>query len=278
MAANTVLNYLPRKSIVHELTGTTKLAFFLLFTFASMVTYDTRVLVGLMVVSFAAFKLSHIKIREVRFMMIFMLAFLVLNNVFIFLFNPDQGTEIYGTRHVLVHLFWRYDVTAEQLFYMLNISLKYFVALPVAILFISATNPSEFAASLNSIGISYRVGYSVSIALRYIPDIQRDYHSISQAQQARGVELGKKEKLLSRLKNSVNILLPLILSSLARIDVISNAMELRGFGKDKKKRTWYVQRPFRRNDWLALGLGVLLLIASLVITFWDGDRFFNPFQ
>ena len=59
---------------------------------------------------------------------------------------------------------------------MVNISLKYFVALPVAILFISATNPSEFAASLNSIGISYKVGYSVAIALRYIPDIQRDYH------------------------------------------------------------------------------------------------------
>ncbi len=51
---------------------------------------------------------------------------------------------------------------------MVNISLKYFVALPVAILFISATNPSEFAASLNSIGIYYKVGYSVAIALRYI--------------------------------------------------------------------------------------------------------------
>ena len=97
---------------------------------------------------------------------------------------------------------------------MFNISLKYFVALPVAILFISATNPSEFAASLNSIGISYKVGYSVAIALRYIPDIQRDYHSISQAQQARGVELGKSEPFFARLKNSVSILLPLILTGL----------------------------------------------------------------
>ena len=117
---------------------------------------------------------------------------------------------------------------------MVNISLKYFVALPVAILFISATNPSEFAASLNSIGVSYKVGYSVAIALRYIPDIQRDYHSISQAQQARGVELGKNEHFFARLKNSVNILLPLILTSLNRIDTISNAMELRGFGKAQK--------------------------------------------
>ena len=41
MAANTVLNYIPRKSVVHDLTGTTKLAFFLLFTFASMITYNT---------------------------------------------------------------------------------------------------------------------------------------------------------------------------------------------------------------------------------------------
>ena len=276
MAAITVLNYLPRKSPVHALTGATKLAFFLLFTFASMVTYDTRVLIVLMAFSFAAFRLSRIRLREVRFMLVFMLVFLLLNNFFIYLFDPDQGTKIYGTRHVLLHIAGRYDVTSEQLFYMLNISLKYFVALPVAILFISATNPSEFAASLNSIGVSYRVGYSVAIALRYIPDIQRDYHSISQAQQARGVELGSKEKLSARLKNSVNILLPLILSSLARIDTISNAMELRGFGK-KKKRTWYVQRPFARNDYLVLALGVALLLASLVITFWDGDRFFNPF-
>ena len=193
MAANTVLNYLPRESVVHRLTGTTKLAFFLLFTFASMITYNTWVLLGLLAVSISAFKLSRIRFKEVRFMMIFMLVFLLLNNLFIFLFDPDQGTTLYGTRHVLCHLFWRYDLTAEQLFYMVNISIKYFVALPVAILFISATNPSEFAASLNSIGISYKVGYSVAIALRYIPDIQRDYHSISQAQQARGVELGKKE-------------------------------------------------------------------------------------
>ena len=275
MAAKTVLNYLPRKSVIHELTGTTKLAFFLLFTFASMITYNTWVLLGLMAVSFAAFKMSHIQFREVRFMMVFMLVFLLLNNIFIFLFDPNQGTALYGTRHVLCHLFWRYDVTAEQLFYMLNISLKYFVALPVAILFISATNPSEFAASLNSIGISYKVGYSVAIALRYIPDIQRDYHNISQAQQARGVELGKSEPFFARLKNSVSILLPLILTSLNRIDVISNAMELRGFGKNKK-RTWYTRRPFARNDWVAIGLGMVLLLISLTVTIRFG-RFYNPF-
>lgn len=89
-------------------------------------------------------------------------------------------------------------------------------------------------------------------------------------------ELGKKEKLIKRLKNSVTILLPLIMSSLARVDVISNAMELRGFGKHKK-RTWYVERPFQKGDWIALGLGAALLAMSLIVTFWDGNRFYNPF-
>lgn len=86
----------------------------------------------------------------------------------------------------------------------------------------------------------------MAIALRYIPDIQRDYHSISQAQQARGVELGINEHFFARLKNSVNILLPLILTSLNRIDTISNAMELRGF-RQRQKRTWYTAQPLCRK-------------------------------
>ena len=276
MAKNRVMAYLPRESVVHSLTGTTKMVVFFLFTMAGMLTYDTRVLVSLLVISIGAFALSKISVREVQFALWFTLVFLLLNNFFIFLFSPEQGTAIYGTRHEICHLFGRYYLTQEQLFYMLNISLKYFVALPMALLFISATNPSEFAASLASVGVSYRVGYAVAIALRYIPDIQRDYHNISQAQQARGVELGGKEPLWTRLKNSINILLPLIMSSLARIDVISNAMELRGFGKHNK-RTWYMQRKFAVRDYIALFLAVLVLGASLYITFYDGSRFYNPF-
>lgn len=276
MAAKTVLNYLPKDSMIHRLTGTTKLIFFILFTFSSMITYHIWVLLGLLGISICAFKLSKIKIREVQFMLVLMLIFLALNNLFIFIFDPAQGTNLYGTRHVLCHLFWRYDLTKEQLFYQFNISLKYFVALPIAILFIASTNPSEFAASLNSIGIPYKVGYSVAIALRYIPDIQRDYHNISQAQQARGVELGKKEPFLVRIKNSASILLPLILTSLNRIDTISNAMELRGFGK-YRKRTWYTKRAFGGKDFLVIGVGVVLLGISIFVTIKYG-RFYNPFR
>ena len=67
----------------------------------------------------------------------------------------------------------------------------------------------------------------------------------------------------------------MILTSLNRIDTISNAMELRGFGKNRK-RTWYTRRPFARRDFAALGLGVVLLAVSMTVTIKFG-RFYNPF-
>lgn len=89
--------------------------------------------------------------------------------------------------------------------------------------------------------------------------------------------MSKNEKFLKRVKNASAVLAPLILSSLEKIEIISNAMELRGFGK-KKKRTWYNARPFQKRDYTAIILFVLLLIATLLITYHDGSRFYNPFS
>lgn len=271
-----VLSYIKRESPIHELTGVAKLIFFLAWSIASMVTYDTRVLACMLILSIVIFKISRIKIRDISIVLGLAAVFLLMNNFFVYLFSPEYGVELYESRTVLFVIAGRYTITAQQLFYHLNMTMKVVCVVPVALLFIACTDPSEFAASLASIGVSYRVGYSVSLALRYIPDVQREYHNISQAQQARGIDLSGKDKFFTRLKNSVAILLPLILSGLNRIETVSNAMELRGFGK-KKKRTWYVQRKMQAKDWIAVGLGAAVLILDLLVTFWDGSRYFNPF-
>ena len=67
MAKVAILSYIKRQSFVHELTGTTKLLFFLMWSIASMVTYDTRVLVVMLCFSFVIFKLSKIKIKDISF-------------------------------------------------------------------------------------------------------------------------------------------------------------------------------------------------------------------
>ena len=273
---NGIFNYIDRESPIHRLTGATKLVCLLLWSFAAMMTYDTRLLAVLPVISIVLFIVSKIRLRDVRFMLGFTLVFMVLNNVLVFLFAPQHGVSLYGTKHVLFSLGGNYVVTKEQLFYHLNLVLKYLATIPIVLLFVCTTQPSEFAASLNRIGVSYSIAYSVSLALRYIPDIQREFHEISQAQQARGIEMSKKQSLVKRLKSAGAILITLILSSMDRIDVISNAMLLRGFGKNKK-RTWYMGRPFRKWDILAMMLCALLLAASVWLNARNGGRFWNPF-
>jgi energy-coupling factor transport system permease protein len=228
------------------------------------------------VLSFVLFAVSKIKLKEVSFMLGFTAVFVLINNVLVYVFSPQHGTEIYGTCTYLFGLSGKYAPTAEQLFYHLNYFLKYLASIPSVILFVSTTNPSEFAASLNRIGVSYSVSYSVALALRYIPDIQKQYHEISQASQARGVELSKKASLINRLRSASSILIPLILSSMDRIDVISNAMQLRCFGKNKK-RTWYMARDFKPLDYISIIVCLLLFVTSLVLTHLNGSRFYNPF-
>lgn len=271
-----LFNYIDRQSPIHRLTGASKLTCMLLWCVATMTSFQTPLLAFCTVAALVLFRVSHIRLKDVSFLLGFILVFMLLNNLMIFLFSPEHGVSIYGSRTVLFHIAGPYVVTVEQLFYHLNLILKYACAIPIVILFVSTTNPSEFAASLNRIGVSYRVSYSVALALRYIPDIQREYRSISQAQQARGVEMSKKSSLIHRLKAVSAILIPLVLSSIDRIETISNAMELRGFGKEKK-RTWYTGRPFTPADYGSMIVCGLLLIVSLVLTAFCG-RFFNPFR
>lgn len=61
-----------------------------------------------------------------------------------------------------------------------------------------------------------------------------------------------------------------------RIETISNAMELRGFGKGET-RNWYSDRKFSKMDILCMVVSLLLMLVSFALTYWNGSRYFNPF-
>lgn len=271
-----VLSYEEKDTWIHRLSGVTKLIFFLLWSITSMITYDTRVLLVMLFLSLVIFAMSKTKWKQVGTVFKFIMLFLCINLIAIFFFSPGQGSKIYGTETSLWHLFGPYTITKEQLFYEFNVMLKYLTVIPAVFMFIVTTNPSEFAASMNKVGIHYNIGYAVAIALRYIPDVQDDFTKIKHAQEARGIEMSRKASLTNRVKSMAAIIFPLIFSSMERIDVVSNAMELRGFGKHKK-RTWYSAKPFKRNDYLTLAFTILFTIIAFLITFRDGSRFYNPF-
>ena len=277
MTGRRMLAYIEGNTPIHSLCGATKLILFFLWSILVMVSFHTPMLLVFAVLGIVLFAVSKIRFSDISFIFKMMCLFLTLNLIAVYLFSPEEGVQIYGTRHVITEGVGRFTLTWEQLFYEFNIFLKYITIIPPAILLIVTTHPSEFAASMNRVGIPYTAAYSVSLTLRYIPDIQRDYEAISQSLQARGLELSKKASWIQRLKRIVPLLLPLIFSSIDRIDVISRAMELRGFGKNKY-RSWYSAKPFSRLDKLALIIGIMIFILGIWLTFRGGSRFFNPFK
>lgn len=271
-----LLTYEKKDTWIDGLCGVTKLIFFLAWSITSMLTYDTRVLFVMFVISLILFQISKTDWKQVGSIFKFIMVFMVINLLAIYIFAPDQGSKIYGTRTVLIPLAGHYSLTAEQLFYEANILLKYLTIVPSVFIFIVTTNPSEFAASLNRIGISYNIGYAVSLALRYIPDAQDDFHKIKNAQEARGIEMSAKAGFMDRVRNTAAIIFPLVFTSMERIDTVSNAMELRGYGKHKK-RTWYRGRKLAKLDYITIAVTVIFMAAALILTYYDGNRFYNPF-
>ncbi len=271
-----MISYEKKNTPIHRLSGFTKLVFFLLWCTASALTFDTRILLVMLVMGFIIYRISDTRWKQVSAVFAAIMIFMVINLLAIFFFSPYQGCEIYGSKTELVHLIGNYSITLEQLFYEFNVFIKYFTVIPAVFIFLVTTDPSELAASLNGVGVPYSIAYSMEIALRYIPDVQDEFRKIKNAQEARGIEMSSKGRLMDRMKNTVSIIFPLLFSSMERIDVVSNAMELRGFGK-KKTRTWYSKKPLKAADFAVLAFIVLFLIGSMYITYRDGNRFYNPF-
>lgn len=272
-----LFSYNYEDTLVHRLSGLTKLICFLVLTFAIMFSYDIRVILGALIFSLIILRISKIKWSQIKLMVVYVLIFLVINTIITFLFSPEQGVGIYGTRHQIAKLFGPYILTQEQLFYQTTKFFKYLSVIPLGIIFLLTTNPSEFASALNGVGVNYKAAFAFSLTLRYFPDVQRVYHDISQAQQARGLEMGGKASLGDRFKNSLLVVIPLIFSTLDRIEVITNAMDLRGFGKHKR-RTWFTKSRLFARDYAAITFSLLVMGITVAISvFINHGRFYNPF-
>ena len=254
--------YIEGDSIFHRLSGVSKILLFILWTMITVMFLDIRVFIAMGIIGAIMLYFSQIPWKTIKPLLWIMVVFNIINVIFILLITPQYGTELVGTNTELINIGYAY-INLETLFYVLTISLKYAVLMPITVIFIFTTHPSEFASSLNKIGVPYKIAYAVNIAFRYIPDVQREYKDILNAQQARGLAFHKGEgKALEILKNYTTIFVPLVSSSIKRIETVSNAMELRSFGK-KRKRTWYSYKKLSGLDFTFI-IGCILAFAVAV--------------
>lgn len=268
--------YIEGDSIFHKLNGISKILLFLTWTIMTVMFLDIRVFLVMGIVGTIMLYFSQIPSKTIKPLLWIMVVFNIINIIFILLITPQYGTELVGTNTEIINIGYSY-INKETLFYVLTISLKYAVLMPITVIFIFTTHPSEFASSLNKMGIPYKIAYAINIAFRYIPDVMTEYKNILDAQQARGLAFNKGEgTIIERLKNYSTIFVPLVSSSMKRIETVSNAMELRSFGK-KRKRTWYSYKKLKGVDYAFIIGCVALLLTAVYLKNNVMTGFYYPF-
>ena len=84
--------------------------------------------------------------------------------------------------------------------------------------------------------------------------------TVVQAQQARGLDL-KSGNVFQRARKYVPLLVPIFVYAIRDTDLLSMALESKGFGM-RGRRTEYLAFPFVLRDYAILGLLLILNIAG----------------
>src|SRR5205807_7554388 len=108
--------------------------------------------------------------------------------------------------------------------------------------------------------ISYRIAYSMFIALRVIPLIEDQMKTVQAAQMVRGV--GVAPGIRGRIRNGVRYTLPVLVGVMRECNVMVLSMESRAFGA-------YPTRTFVHDVHMGKrGIAVTIALIALVITWY----------
>lgn len=269
---NFIINLIPGDTFLHKLSGTTKVRLFLILIVFLIATFDLRLILPIFILSIIGLISLKPNWKQLRYIFVVVLLMNLFNIFLFYIADPHLAMKYIGQETLWFQFSDYFIVTYETVWFLSVRLLKMLASFLVSLVFILAITPSELAAGLYSCGLPYKFCTIVEMAFRYIPDIARDYTNIQISMQARGVELDpKKAGVVERIKQSVLILVPLIITSFDRIGNISNAMDLRGFGKGKK-RSYYSEHEETENDrkvkyvYIALGIfTVAYIVAKFVL-------------
>jgi energy-coupling factor transport system permease protein len=246
MEAETYLDY---NTFMHRLDARTKLLLFILFFFA-ILQFENPVWM-LPVAFFVLLELlisramkNLLRIRHV--LLVTAISSLIIWNIFASGETP---------------LFWFVEV--ESFLYSLNRLLLILQFIVLGVVLISTTRNEELVMGMIKLGLPYRVGFTISTALRLVPTIAANALIISQAQASRGLDL-QSGNLLERLRKYLPLLIPVFISTIRSTNIFAMALESRGFGA-RPNRSYYLQMEMRTADYVVLAAALAFTLASIYL-------------
>jgi len=154
----------------------------------------------------------------------------------------------------------KWVLTENGLSAAVRVGVRFLAIILLSYAFVLTTAANDLSYALMQAGLPYRYGFSLVSALRLVPVFQQEADIVYKAQLARGFRYDQFR--ISRLFNMMrSFLLPLLVSSLSKVDALAVSMESRCFGM-YPTRTYLRAVPFRRSDFLA---SALLIISTILI-------------
>ncbi len=268
-----LLLYQERPSFLHRLNPLTKLAVNLpLWILLSMVTDPMTPLTFVMLVTATLWVLGSISpLRQARLLWPFWAMALGILVTFALVEQPSRPNY-----QVLWELGWL-RVTDEGLLVGLATALRILALFSCSLQFVMTTDPVDFIQSLiQQTGISYRFGYGVLAAYRFVPLLATEVEQIRAAHHVRGFAPGWGPRgLWERVRVFA---IPLLASAIRRADRVALAMDSRAFGTERD-RTYFHEQCFGPAD-VVFACGAAALIAGVFWALWQlgwlGEL--SPFQ
>lgn len=264
MANNTMLiNFKPIPSFLGRLNGSTKVPLFVVLLTAVLMSFDMRIITPILLLSAASLWTLKPNKTILKASMIFFVVLNLINIILFWLVDPNVGSFYLGGDRTPLFTLGNMVLTQESLWYLSVRFIKIFTSFMVSLVFIFSITPSQLAAGLASMKVPPKIAAIVSLTFRFIPDLANDFQLMKISLQARGLELdASKVNPLERLKRNITLLIPFLLTSFNRVEVVANALDLRGFGH-QKKRTYYVEHPPTLLDNIMKGLTWLCLLGVI---------------
>lgn len=249
-----LMNYFPGDTFLHKMDPRSKLVFSLLVCIACFVTNNIYVLLGIFVLDLLigvcggiftqAFKLLKGLLKIALFL--FILQALVMRSGEPAFYIGKMAITWEGLKTALMGVLRLIDIT-----------------LPLALM-ISLTRMSDLSNALVSRWhVPYKYAFAITSTIRFIPVFTSDLRSIMEAQTARGVEFDTKN-FFKKASLIVPLCVPLLISSVKKIETAAMAVELRGFNLRTKDSSSKVSR-FYLPDYLLILFGIGLIVLAILI-------------
>lgn len=259
----TLGQFFPGNSVIHRLDPRTKLIVLVVYIVALFVSSGWLAYGVLLLFLVTVIKVSTISPKAILRGMKPLALILIFTGILNLFYTPEGKTIV---------KFWVITITDAGLKRAVFMVARILMLICGTFLLTYTTSPISLTDGLESLLNPlkkvhvpvHELSMMMCIALRFIPTLIEETDKIMSAQKARGADF-ETGSIIQRAKALIPILVPLFISAFRRADELATAMECRcyqgGEGRTKLKLLTY-----RRNDYCAFGVSVLLLVSVIALT------------